>query len=301
MKNVIKLSGLIVLATLFALGMTSCDDGNNEPTSISYSAVDDDGNIYIVEIIQDPSRSAYYPQVGDTAHTYIEFKTGDRLSDTGKITYVDPSGSPIQYETSEGDLITIEVNEYTHYWENKYGGLASIDGTFYNGDIKHDIHIIFNYVLDPDDDPGGVYDQKRVGKLTLINIPGYRFYPWPPGGPESIRGWGYIAISTDYNPIGSFSIASEGGTVKMPDSNSITVDVYFSPGYKIIGDEIVYNDPELMDGTYKIWIIWTTYNIASNGFFDAQSHRTIFYDYVTFSGKQGLADCAPWDDIFPDE
>lgn len=156
MKKTIKLIGLFTLLAIFTLGITTCED-SIDPASISYSAVDDDGNIYILEIEKDSSRSSYYPQAGDRALTTIKYISGDELFDMGRVAHVDPSGSPMLIETSEGDLLTVEVNDIRNHWEDKYGGLVSIDCTYNNSGILHDVHITFNYTKAPDDpiNPGG--------------------------------------------------------------------------------------------------------------------------------------------------
>ena len=90
---------MLTIMLTFGLILTGCnnqDDGSNEPTEVTYTYSDTDGNIYKLVVTKSPDR-AFQPQSGDTYVLTITSPNGNVVTSTGTVTGVSNNESGITF------------------------------------------------------------------------------------------------------------------------------------------------------------------------------------------------------------
>ena len=123
MKNLVKLFGIIALVAVIVFLMAACGeddpDGNNDPTSVTYTSYDAQGNKYELVINKDPNRAAYTPQNGDSFTLTVKNPAGTVIAScAGTVTV---SGSNFTLTKDGSGEITITVTSG--------GAIGTISGT----------------------------------------------------------------------------------------------------------------------------------------------------------------------------
>jgi len=129
MKKTIKLKAMpriaeiialiaVIVFSMAALSLTGCD-GDDDPTSATYTSYDASGNSYTLVITKDTNRAAYVPQSGDTYELTVKNPAGTVIArSTGTVTV--NSGSSFTLTPGSGSPITITISG---------DGIGSISGT----------------------------------------------------------------------------------------------------------------------------------------------------------------------------
>jgi len=124
MRNLVKLVGIIAFVVVIGLGMTACDNGNDDPKpqTVTYSGTAD-GSTYTLKITEASAR--YTAQVGDS---YVLTVTTNSTTKTSSGT-VTTAGNTLELTPSFSGAPTFEVTVST-------SGITGMDGeiTFNDGE-----------------------------------------------------------------------------------------------------------------------------------------------------------------------
>jgi hypothetical protein len=114
MKNKLFVAGILAMVLVFGMTVIGCppdDNGNGgngggDPTSVTYTSYDSDGNVYALVVTKDANRAVYTPQVGDSYVLTIKDETGAEIGkSTGAVKAVITGGFTLEKGGNEFSVV----------------------------------------------------------------------------------------------------------------------------------------------------------------------------------------------------